>query len=315
MIKKILVTCPPMIGLLEEFKDLAFSKYELELVPIKTTQTLDQSELIKLSPLYDGWIIGDDEASLSVLEAGFKGRLRAAVKWGIGIDNIDLNAIKKFKIPFSNTPGMFGGEVADLAVGYVIALSRQIIQIHQAVLDGEWPKPIGISLAGRTVGIVGFGDIGRNIAKRLLAMNMEVFIYDPYLDKNSYSENIKHLIWPSRINECDFLILACSLNKSNYHLINSNTLSLAKKGVRIINVSRGALIDEEALVESLANGKVNSAALDVFEVEPLQSDSLLRNFKQCIFGSHNASNTTEGVARTSIKAIELMHSFLIEREY
>jgi D-3-phosphoglycerate dehydrogenase len=105
-------------------------------------------------------------------------------------------------------------------------------------------------------------------------------------------------------------VLACSLNKSNWHLLNAELFAQVKKGVRVINVARGALIEEDALVAALRDGTVQSAALDVFENEPLPMSSSLRHFEQCILGSHNASNTTDAVLRTSIRAIDILFDSL-----
>ena len=160
---RILVTCPPMLGMFEAFEPLA-RKLGLELVPAEVTQVLSEVELIELLPDFDGWIIGDDPATQRVFEAGHRGSLKAAVKWGIGVDNVDFKACKILGIPITNTPGMFGAEVADVAVGYVIALARHTVEIDRGVRDGAWPKPRGISLANRTVAVVGYGDIGRNTA-------------------------------------------------------------------------------------------------------------------------------------------------------
>jgi D-3-phosphoglycerate dehydrogenase len=171
-----------------------------------------------------------------------------------------------------------------------------------------WPKPRGISLAGKTMGLVGFGDTGRNIAKRALAADMNVVVYT----RNGKPEVSEHVAvadfssWPERVPECDFIVLACSLNSSNWHMLNADIFAMVKPGVRIVNVARGPLIAEDALIDALMNGKVHSVALDVFEVEPLPPTSPLRNFEQCILGSHNASNTTDAVIRTSKRAIELL---------
>src|SRR3546814_10081018 len=135
--------------------------------------------MVDLLPQYEGWIIGDDPATRRVVEAGKAGRLKAAVKWGIGVDNVDFAACKDLDIPIVNTPNMFGGEVADVAVGYVIGLARQLFQIDRGIRAGEWPKPAGMSLAGKRVALVGFGDIGRSTARRLAAFDMPIIAYDP----------------------------------------------------------------------------------------------------------------------------------------
>ena len=306
---KVLVTCPPMLGMIEEFRPL-FEQHQIELTAPNVVQTLSVEELKGLVPEHDGWIIGDDPATREVFEAGSAGKLKAAVKWGIGVDNVDFVACKDLGIPITNTPGMFGGEVADIAVGYLIALARETFRIDREVRGGGWPKPKGISLAGRTVALIGYGDIGSSIARRLLAADMRVIAYDPQASETSASEGVEISSWPQRVEEADFIVVACALNSATRHMINSTVLASAKPGVRIVNVARGPVIDESALVGALEAGRVHSAALDVFEEEPLPANSPLRDHPLCIFGSHNSSNTEDAVRRTSEIAIDTLCKYL-----
>ncbi len=305
----VLITCPPMIGKIDEFKS-TFAQYGVEIYCPNVVQTLSVEELKVLVPKFDGWIIGDDPATREVFEAGKAGKLKAAVKWGVGTDNVDFVAAREMNIPIVNTPGMFGAEVADVAMGYLIALARQTFQIDRAVRAGEWIKPAGISLAGKTVALVGFGDIGRNTAKRLLAADLKVVAYDPYFQQAYGLEAVQSESWPNRLNEADFIVFTCALTPENHHMLDTLTMSKTKPGVRIVNVARGPLIDEQVLEVALATGHVHSVALDVFEIEPLRQNAALRTFEQCIFGTHNASNTIDAVRRTSYKTIDLMLDYL-----
>ena len=295
---KVLVTCPPMLKMIDEFEPL-FKQYGMEVTAANVVQTLTEEELIELVPQHDGWIIGDDPATRRVFEAGKAGRLKAAVKWGIGVDNVDFEACKDLGIPITNTPNMFGAEVADIAVGYVIGLARQTFEIDRGVRAGEWPKPRGISLKDKTVALIGYGDIGKNTAKRLLAADMKVIAYDPAAADDPSLPQVQRSQWPDRLEEADFIVINCALTKSSYHMINDETLAKCKTGVRIVNVGRGPIIDERALEGALETGKVFSVALDVFDVEPLPMESTFRNHQRCVFGSHNASNTVDAVVRTS----------------
>lgn len=305
---KVLVTCPPMLRSIDRFKPL-FAAKGIEIFCPDVVQTLSVEELKSLVPQYDGWIIGDDPANREVFTAGKAGNLKAAVKWGVGVDNVDFVAAKELGIPITNTPQMFGAEVADIAMGYVIALARHTFIIDRGVREGKWLKPSGISLADKTVALIGFGDIGKNTAKRLLAADMQVIAYDPYF-KAVPGLKVQSALWPERLEEADFLVLTCALTPENRHMVNKDTLAKVKPGVRIVNVARGPLIDETALDAALASGQVHSAALDVFEVEPLPPDSPLRQYEQCIFGSHNSSHTIDAVCRASEKAISLVFGFL-----
>jgi D-3-phosphoglycerate dehydrogenase len=298
-----------MLGLIDEFRHL-FSEKGIDIYCPPVKQTLSVEELKELLPQFDGWIIGDDPANAEVFKAGRQGKLKAAVKWGVGVDNVDFKAAKELGIPITNTPRMFGGEVADVAVGCIIGLARQTFWIDREVRKGNWIKPSGISLAGKTVALVGFGDIGRNTAKRLLAFDLNVIAYDPYFQPQDDLIKVESSIWPERVEEADFIVLTCALTSDNYHLLNADVFAKVKPAVKIVNVARGPLIDESALIDALSSGKVHSAALDVFEVEPLPLDSPLRSFEQCIFGSHNGSNTVDAVHRASQQAIALLFDFL-----
>ncbi|WP_258405799.1 phosphoglycerate dehydrogenase [Shewanella mangrovisoli] len=308
--KKVLVTCPPMLGMFEEFVEPAKS-LGIELVAAKTTQVLSEQELMELLPAYDGWIIGDDPATKQVFEAGVKGQLKAAVKWGIGVDNVDFAACKELDIPIINTPNMFGGEVADVGMALLLGLARQTYFIDREIRNNFcWPKPAGMSISGKKVGVVGFGDIGESLIKRLGGFDVDVTVYDPGVEGNKGYEYVTRMDFPKGVEQLDFLVFTCSLNKHNYHMLNANVLSKLKQGVMVVNVARGPLIDEAALIDALQRGHVAAAGLDVFEVEPLPTQSPLRDMPQCIFGSHNGSNTKEGVRRATHKAIAHIADFL-----
>ena len=312
-LKKVLVTCPPMLGLFNEFVEPA-KELGLELVAAKTTQVLSEAELISLLPDYEGWIIGDDPATKQVFEAAQKGQLKAAVKWGIGVDNVDFVACKALEIPIINTPNMFGGEVADVALGYLLGLARQTYFIDREIRQNNtWPKPAGMSISGKTVGLVGFGDIGYHTAKRLGGFDVDVVVYDPGIEGNRDLSYVTRKSWPEGLEVLDYLIFTCALNQHNRHMLNVNTIAQLKPGAQVINVARGPLIDEQALIAALQSGHIAAAALDVFEAEPLPNNSPLREMPQCIFGSHNGSNTVEGVRRASYEALQKLASFLQDK--
>lgn len=306
---RILLTCPPMTGVAEEMRPV-FEARGAELVIPDFVQIVPEAELIRLVPSFDGWIIGDDPATAKVFEAGHAGRLRACVKWGVGVDNVDFDAARRLGLPISNTPAAFGGEVADIAMHYVTGLARETWGIDRGVRAGDWPKPQGISLAGCTVVLVGMGDIGRQTAKRLVAADMRVVAIDPALDPAQAPEGVKAGEWPAALATADFAVFTCPLNTATRHMLNDEALSHARPGLRVVNVARGAVIDEAALIRALGAGRVHSAALDVFEVEPLPMESPLRDHPRCIFGSHNASNTQDAVRRVSERATDLLFEAL-----
>ena len=293
-----------MIRAINSLKD-EFARRGAEVVCPDFRQTLSISELLQMVPEHDGWIIGDDPATAEVFRAGKNGRLRAAVKWGAGTDNVDFAGAAECGFGVVNTPGTFGEEVSDVAVAYVIGLARDLFLVDREVRNGRWPKPRGTSLQGKTVGVVGYGHIGRATVRKLNALGMDVVVYDPVVSAASV-DGAALAQWPERVGELGFLVLACALTEKNRHMLDPGAFDRMRHGVRIINVSRGGLIDQAALRQALDSGRVAGAALEVFEEEPpLSDDSLLRH-PHCIFGSHNSSNTSEAVFRTSITAITLL---------
>lgn len=307
---KVLITCPPMLRAIDQLRHL-FEEKNIELVTPEVVQVLTEEELITIVPEVDAWIIGDDPATEKVFTAGKNGKLRAAVKWGVGVDNVDFKACEKLGIPIMNTPKMFGNEVADMAMAYFTGLLRDSYTVDREVRKGNWIKPAGMSSAGKVVALIGLGDIGLGVARRLKGFDVKVNAYDPFSSLNAEEAGVEQiLVFPNRLADADFVIITCALTPSSFHMINENAINQMKDGVKIINVARGPLIDEKALITALATGKVSAAGLDVFEIEPLALDSELRQFQQCIFGTHNGSNTREAVIRASYRAIDILFGFL-----
>lgn len=330
--KKILLTCPPMINRIKEYGNL-IKKYNYNIIIPNFEQIMKEEELCKIIHNYDGWIIGDDPASRKVFEQGIQGSLKACIKWGVGTDNVDFQACKDLNIPITNIPQVFGEEVSDIAIGYLLCLTRRLHIINDGHKNNEWLKPIGETLVGKKVCLIGFGDIGRCIGRKLLAFKLKVWVSDPaFLKYKDYysikatnnnddivSINMEILEELQKYNfdyldkcleNCNFIICCCPLNKNTYHLINKEKILMCKKGVKIINVGRGPVICEKDICELLEKNFIDSVAFDVFEEEPLSKENNLRNYKQNIFGSHNGSNTIEAVDKVSKIALEKLHEFL-----
>jgi D-3-phosphoglycerate dehydrogenase len=301
-----------MIGMFDSFKE-NFDLAEFNVTVPEFTQEMSEDALCKIIGDYDGWIIGDDPATRAVLEAGVKGNLKACMRWGVGTNNVDFAAFKEFNIPIENTPGVFGREVADLACHYVTALARQTFTIDRLVKQGEWFKPIGQSLWSQHALIVGFGDIGQNVAKRLLAHDMKVSFYDPFVSHSKIVKNCTKVTWPDALSHVDYVIFTAPLNEETHHMLNMSNINSVRTNINIINVGRGPLVCEKALVEGLSSGRVRSAALDVLESEPIsltQHSRLLEFGERVILGSHNGSNTFQAVEYVSRKCITRLKEFL-----
>ena len=302
---RVLVTCPPMLLTLDECRE-RFAAEGLEVTTPQVVQQLSETDLCEMIAKFDGVIAGDDPFTARVLEIGRKGRLRVLAKWGIGVDAIDLEAAKRLGVYTSNTPNVFGDEVADVALGYVILLARRLHQIDAAIRRGEWLKIQGASLRGKVAGIIGVGSIGRAIAHRLNSLGMSVLGYDVHpIDPGFCQEtHLQPVNFEQLLRQADCIVLSCNLTADNYHLLNETAFSVMKEDVWIVNVARGALIDENALISALEEGKVGAAALDVFESEPLDIEHLLLSYDQVIVGSHNSSYTKEAVSRVNQLAID-----------
>lgn len=303
MSERILISCIQLQRSLADHR-ARLDERHAELIVPPVQQQLREAELLDLIPGIDGMIAGDDQVTRAVLERA--DRLRVVSKWGVGTDAIDLAAAAELGIRVTNTPGMFGDEVADVVIGYLVMLARHLHRTDAAVRAGDWAKAEGASLAGRTMGVVGLGHIGRAVARRSLAMNMRVIgsEVDPANRATATELGVEVVGIESLLAESEVISLNAPLTADSRHLLNAETLSRMRRGAWVINTARGGLIDESALVAALGSGQVGAAALDVFEVEPLPVESPLRQFPQVILGSHNSSNTVEAGHRTSERAID-----------
>ena len=269
-------------------------------IPRFDGQQLEEKDLLPIIGRYEGILAGDDHLTRPVLEAAT--RLKVISKWGIGIDGIDLAAAGELGIQVLNTPGVFGDELADYAMGYIHMLARRQHEVDARVKAGEWHKFRGVSLAGRTLGIVGLGSSGKALAIRARAASMRVMAHETAVVTPDAGVELVSL--ESLLRESDIVSLHVPATPETFHLINDETLGSMKVGAWLINTSRGALVDEEALLESLTNGHLGGAALDVFEQEPVAADNPLLSLDNVIVGSHNGSNTVEAVDRTTVRAVD-----------
>jgi D-3-phosphoglycerate dehydrogenase len=292
-----------MQNAIEAFRS-RFDERGIEIALPPVMQQPSEDELIELLPGFDGIIAGDDPLTGRVLSSA--SRLRIISKWGVGIDGIDLAAAAERGIRVTNTPAVFGDDVADVAAAYLVMLARQLHRIHMSVAEGGWWKYEGVVLSGKTLGIAGYGTIGAALARRGAAFGMHVLAYDiaPGTAERASAGNVEAVDADGLFARSDFLALCMPLTAQTQHFVNAARLNTMRHGSFVVNVARGGLIDEAALASALASGRVAAAALDVFESEPLSAENPLRSFPQCVFGAHNASNTSEGVMRASELAVE-----------
>jgi len=299
---RVLVSCPLIQDAMGEY-DHQFAAHDITYDVVEVDQQLDEDELLEIIDEYHGVIAGDDEFTRAVFERA--DRLQVISKWGIGTDNIDHDAAEEFSVNVYNTPGAFNDEVADVVIGYAIMLTRQLHHIDRSVRNGDWICPRGTSLADKTFGVIGVGDIGSAVAKRAHAHGMEVLGNDVVPLPDELKEiGMKKVDKQTLFEEADLVSLNCVLNKATRKMVGGTQLERLGEGGYIINTARGELIDESALVEALQTGTIAGAALDVFEEEPLPESSPLTEMDNVILGSHNAQNTSEAVSRVNDRAVE-----------
>jgi len=276
--------------------------YEVVAPDLVGRQQFTAAELLEYSSRLVGMIAGDDELDSDFFDGA--SRLKTVIRWGIGMDSVDQAAARSRGVTVRNTPGVFGSEVADSAFGYILNLARGYIEVDAAVRRGEWHKVEGKTLAGARLGIVGFGSIGRAIAKRGLGFDMDVVAFDPFV--TAASEDVSIVGLDDLLSTARFIVLACPLTPETFHLINADRLALVRPDAYLVNVARGPVVEEEALVHALRSGRLAGAALDVFETEPLPPTSELRTLPNVVLGAHNASNTREGIVRASNAAVDFL---------
>ena len=281
--------------------ELKAAAVQFDCYPVK--QFLREDELLPIIGGYDGMIAGDDQLTARVLEAS-QPRLKVISKWGVGLDSIDLEAARQLKIKVFNSPGAFAAAVAEVCLGYLLMLSRHLHHVDREVRQGNWIKPEGGGLLDKTLGIVGFGSIGRGIAVRAMPFRMNVLAYDVRMDEMQSPEGVEFATLDRLLEQSDYLCLACNLTPENRHMIDTAALARMKPAACLLNMGRGSLVDETALVAALESGRLAGAALDVYETEPLPANHPFTNMDNVVLGSHNANNlqqANEAVNRNSIR--------------
>jgi len=225
-------------------------------------------------------------------------------RYGAGLDRIDLKAASDRGIIVTNTPGTNSIAVCELTFALMLSLARAIPKLSTAVKNGEWPRSTGLELYGKTLGIIGLGAIGKNVAVRAQAFGMKVIGYDPYLDVAYAKEN---KITAVRLNELltksDIVTLHVPLNENTKHMIGKNEIKKMKDKVLLINTARGGLIDETAALEAIQTGKIGGMGLDAFEVEPAIS-SPFAGFENVVMTPHTGAHTNEAITAMGIMAVQ-----------
>lgn len=230
-------------------------------------------------------------------------RARAIVRYGIGVDNVDLDAARARGLPVCNVPDYCIDEVADHALAFILALTRQVVPNHLIVRDGRWGLAAPLSrmtaLRDLTVGIIGFGRIGREVAARLSLFGCRRLVYDPAVPAARIAEAACEAVPLERLlAESDVVTLHCPSTRETRRMLDRRSIATMKPGAILVNLARGDLVETPALVEALQSGHLGGAAIDVCDPEPIPTDSPLRKMDNVVCSSH--------IASTSVKAVDAL---------
>jgi len=264
---------------------------------------------------YDALIVRSaTKATKEVIDAAAK--LKVIGRAGVGLDNVDLEAATQKGIIVMNTPGGNTISTAEHTMSMILALSRNIAQANASTKKGEWKRSkfMGVEVYGKTLGIIGLGRIGKEVAKRALSFGMKVLAYDPFLSRE-VAENVGVEIAELKelFQKSDYITVHTPLTDETKHLISAEQIAMMKKGVRLINCARGGIIDEQALVNAVKDGHVAGAAIDVFEKEPISPESELLKVDNIIITPHLGASTEEAQVNVAIEVAEIVRDALLGR--
>lgn len=236
-------------------------------------------------------------------------KLKVIGRAGIGVDNIDLKAATEHGIIVVNAPGSNSLSVVELTIGQMISLARKLVKADAHVRSGEWNRKafVGVELMGKTLGLIGFGRIGSEVAKRAQVFGMDVITYDPYVNKEIAEKMGVKVVETKEelLKDSDFISIHALLTDETRGMISAPEFGIMKDSAFIINCARGGIIDEKALYDALKNGRIAGAALDVYENEPPASSPLLE-LDNIIFTPHIGASTREAQQRAGTVAAEQM---------
>jgi len=287
----VLLTAPYMLPYKTRFYPV-FDHYGLELIAPDVAERMEEEDILKYAGGFDGAICGDDRYTDRVLSS-CSPRLKVISKWGTGVDSIDQVSAENLGIQVYRTADAFTQPVSDTVMGYILTFARKFHWMDREMKSGIWEKIPGRSLSECTLGVIGVGNIGQAVLRKASAFGMKLLGNDIQpIDTNFVLETgmeMTNLV--DLLGRSDFISINADLNPTSFHLINEATLKEFKSSAILINTARGQIVDENALIEALQNGKLAGAALDVFEKEPLPLDSPLLKMDQVMLAPHNSNSS------------------------
>lgn len=274
-----------------------------EIVTPKQDQPLKEAEMIPLVDEVDAILVGNDAMTERVIAAA--PHLKVVSKHGVGVDNVDVPAATRAGVIVTNTPGANQVAVAEMAVALIMGLTRKLSYHDTVVKSGGWNRIIGTELAGKTVGLVGLGRIGKEVVLRLKGFMVKFLAYDVYQDNAFAVDNgVEFVTLDKLLAESDIVTLHAILTADTQFLIGEKELARMKPGAYLVNTARGGLIDEQALYRALKENRLAGAGLDVFADEPPANSPLLQLGDKVLLTPHLGAQTTETVLRMGRMAAE-----------
>lgn len=267
---------------------------------------LKEYELLNIIHEYDGVLCGDDEYTRRIIKKGAEGKLKALAKYGVGLDKIDLEAAKEYDIKVSNCPGINQVSVAEHVLSLLLAFEKNIHTQYHSVQKGSWKRSVGREIRGKTIGIIGLGAIGKEVAILMSNIGLKVIGYDISKDENFFKENpnIKFVGLEELLQQSNYISLHIPLNSSTRYMINDFSLSKITADALIINTARGELVNSKHIVDAINKGKLRGYLCDVLENEPVEPGEVLIGCKNVIITPHVASRTNENIINQGLQSIE-----------
>ena len=310
---KVLITTPFVEAGDRVQRRLEEAGYEVAISYARAERTED--EMIDLLRGVEGVVAATDPFTARVLEA--LPQLKIIARAGVGYDSIDVAAATARGVVITTNPGVNRHAVSEYTFALMLACSRRLGESLSEVKKGGWSQFEGIDLAGRTLGIVGLGTIGKEVAQRARAFEMRILAYDVYQDPQFAEEHeVTYVALEQLLRESDFVTLHAFLDARTKHLINAETLAMMKPEAYLINTARGGLVDEAALIAALEAKQIAGAALDVYEREPLGTNSPLRGLENVYLSPHMAGSSSDATKQSALLAAEnVMRVLRGERPY
>jgi D-3-phosphoglycerate dehydrogenase / 2-oxoglutarate reductase len=308
---KILVTATYIIPEIDRFADF-FAKHDIEAVVATVDERMEEEELLPLVGDIHGMICGDDRITARVIEAA--PNLKVISKWGTGIDSINKDAAEKQGITVYRTLDAFTEPVADSTLGYILCFARRLPWMSNQVKNGIWDKIPGRALNESTIGVVGVGATGSGTLRRAKGFGAKLLGTDI---REINPGHIKALAvemtsLDDLLERSDFVCLHCDLNSASQHLMNTSRFKKMKNSAVLLNLARGPVVDEKALVHALEEGEIAGAALDVFEHEPVPEDSPLLKMDNVMLAPHNSNSSPKAWERVHLNTLKNLLSGLSE---